>query len=506
MSAIRTAQGMPRASHEAGSFRGSLKSWLPPRLLSREGTAWEREVTGLRVEDLYANDGLAKSSVNALGTNVIGAGLVPQSVIPAKRLGISPEQAKDVQDQMEWLWTEWCAKAHYSGRMTFAEMQRLAVLSLIRNGEFLHLPLREKRPTSRFALCLQDIRPTRLRTPFDRQYDPHLCDGVELSPTGVPVAYWIANPAPSPLSMDTMSYGSGDFRRIPAAVGHWPGMFHVFRTESEEQHRGVSCLAPVVKFFRHLNDSIDYELMGQVLAAAFPVFIGRENGAQQLPGYVTQEMEGDDEEMHYYQDVHPGSIMYGNKGEKPEVLESKRPSPNFVNFCELVMHIMGSALEIPYEVLTKDFTKTTYSSARAALMEAWRVYELYRNFMVSHYCQIVWEMVQEEAWLRGYLTLPVAAPDFYAGRTYWCNTRWIGPARGYVDPLKEVQGTIMALDAGLMSRSEAIAERGGDFDEICEQLATEKARREELGIADPAPAPVTQPTDSDGEEQANADA
>lgn len=481
--AIRQGHPVSSASLDSGAFRGSLKNYLPPRVRTRGMAAFERDLTIARVDDLYGNDGIAKSGVNSIATNVIGTGLTPQSVIPASRLGLPQEAVKDVQDQMEWLWAEWCGQAHYREQLGFEDLQMLGLRSLIRAGEMVHLPVMDERPGCRFALRIQDIRPSRLRTPWDKQFDPLLHDGVEVSATGVPLAYWIASPAPSVTMLNDSLYTSGEFRRIPARIGHRRGLFHIFRPEAEEQFRGVSCLSPAVKFFRHLNDSIDYELMAQVLAASFPVFIGLESGPQALPGYVQEEVEGEGEEKRYYQDIPPGGIMYGNKGEKPEVLESKRPSANFLNFCELVLRILASSLEIPYEVLTKDFSKTTYSSARAALLEAWRVYEVYRSFFVRHYCQPIWMMVQEEAWLRGYLTLPKGAPDLYAALPYWCNTRWIGPARGYIDPTKEIAANIAAIEAGLMSRSEAIAERGGDFDEIAEQLAREQARHAELGIA-----------------------
>lgn len=501
--AIQQGHPTSAASLDSGAFRGSLKTYLPPRVRGRDQAAFERDLTISRVEDLYGNDGIAKSGVNSIATNVIGTGLTPQSVIPAKRLGLPPEDVKDVQDQMEWLWSEWCGQAHYREQLGFEDLQLLGLRSLIRNGELVHLPVMDDRPGCRFALRIQDIRPSRLRTPRDKQYDPLLHDGVELTPTGVPLAYWIANPAPSTFPgggiIDDSALTSGAFRRIPARIGHRRGLFHIFRPEAEEQFRGISCLAPAVKFFRHLNDSIDYELMAQVLAAAFPVFIGQENGPQALPGYVQEDLDGDGEEKRYYQEIPAGGVMYGNKGEKPEVLESKRPSANFLNFCELVLRILASALEIPYEVLTKDFSKTTYSSARAALLEAWRVYEVYRSFFTRHYCQPIWTMVQEEAWLRGYLRLPQGAPDFHAGLAYWCNTRWIGPARGYIDPTKEIAANISAIEAGLMTRSEAIAERGGDFDEVAEQLAGEQDRLKELGIAPVgaiSPAPAALPAES----------
>ena len=478
---VDQAHSLPRASLEAGSFRGTLKNWIPQQTHLRSQQAFERDLAIARIDELYGNDGIAKSGVNAIATNVIGCGLVPQSIIPAKALGLEPDAVVEIQDQMEWLWSEWCAQAHYRDQLHFEDLQMIGLRSLIRTGEMLHLPVMDERPGCRFALRIQDIRPIRLRTPWDRQYDPFIHDGVEVSATGVPQAYWIASPPPSVAMLDDVMYTSGHFRRVPAQIGHRKGIFHIFRPESEEQYRGVSSLAAALKFFRHLNDSIDYELFAQVIAASFPVFIGLENGTQYLPGYV-QEDEENQEEKRYYQEISPGNIMYGNKGEKPEILESKRPSANFLNFCELILRILASSIEIPYEVLTKDFSKTTYSSARAALLEVWRVYEVYRSFFRRHYCQPLWQMVQEEAYLRGYLKLPAGAPDFYEGFIYWCNTRWIGPARGYIDPIKEVTANIKAIDNGLMSRSEAIAERGGDVDETFEQLAREQRKREELGL------------------------
>lgn len=504
---VEQAHTLPRASLEAGSLRGSLKNWVPQQTHLRSQQAFERDLAIARVDELYGNDGIAKSGVNAIATNVIGCGLNPQSIIPARQLGLEPEAVIEIQDQMEWLWAEWCAQAHYRDQLHFEDLQMIGLRSLIRNGEMLHLPVMDERPGCRFALRIQDIRPVRLRTPWDRQYDPYIHDGVEVSATGVPVAYWIASPPPSVAMLDDVMYTSGNFRRVPAHIGHRKGIFHIFRPESEEQYRGVSSLAAALKFFRHLNDSIDYELFAQVLAASFPVFIGLENGPQYMPNYVQEET--DQEEKRYYQELHEGMIMYGNKGEKPEILESKRPSANFLNFCELVLRILASSLEIPYEVLTKDFSKTTYSSARAALLEVWRVYEVYRSFFRRHYCQPLWQMVQEEAYLRGYLKLPAGAPDFYEGMPFWCNTKWIGPARGYIDPIKEVTANIKAIDNGLISRAEAIAERGGDVDETFEQLAREQRKREELGlklgsVAAPKQTPAINPAVNQQQSQSNA--
>ena len=128
---------------------------------------------------------------------------------------------------------------------------------------------------------------------------------------------------------------------------------------------------------------------------------------------------------------------------------------------------------IPYESLTKDFSKTNYSSMRAALNEAWKVYNFYRQWLARDYCQPIYEMVLEEAFLRGELELPPGAPDFYEARELWCNADWIGPARGFIDPVKEVSATVLALENRLMTYGEAWAQRGGDFEEGMETLLLE---------------------------------
>ena len=147
------------------------------------------------------------------------------------------------------------------------------------------------------------------------------------------------------------------------------------------------------------------------------------------------------------------------------MLESKRPSANFSAFVEIVLRATAASVVIPYESLTKDFSKTNYSSARAALNEAWKLYSFYRNWFGRLYCQPVYEMVIEEAFLRGMFELPKGAPGFYEARKFWCNVDWIGPSRGFVDPVKEVTATILALQNRLMTYGEAWAETGRDFDE-----------------------------------------
>ena len=485
-------------SRESGAFRGSINNYRPHRTISRDGETRERTLTQDRAQDLYANDFAARSAVDAISVNAVGTGLVPQPRLPFKRLGISEEEAAEIKDQMEWAWAEWVTQAHAAGTMHFEDLQLSGIKSMLRLGELLHVPVMEspdQNPARTFGLAIQPLSPRRLRTPSDKVTDPAIRDGIHFSSTGKPLGYWIAAPKPSLYSgLDCGGLSSvltsDNFRYITAWVAHRPGLFHLFRHDEEEQVRGVSTLSTGVKLFRNLSDSIDYELLAQVVTASFPVFIAMEGGQSGLPDMVREQYglpaPGEPEEKRYYQTVDPGQLIYGNAGEKPQVLESKRPSNNFMNFVELILRAQGAASGISYETMIRDFSKSNYSSARAALNEDWKTFLLYRSHFVRMYCQPIWDMVMEEAWLRGKVVLPKGAPDFYQSRFLWCNCYWYGPSRGYIDPVKEIQANVLAIQNRLMTRHEHFAQYGSDFSESMDTIESEEKRLASMLHAGPA--------------------
>ncbi|MCL2791088.1 MAG: phage portal protein [Desulfobulbus sp.] len=465
-----------RVSRDAGSRRGSLSTYNPPYALTREQQARERVLAQDRSADLAANDWAAHSGINSITINAVGTGLRPQSRINAKRLGITQDAARELQAAIEAAWKSWASCAHTRGVLHFEDLQFLGLRSMLRQGEMLHLPVMVSDPGRKIQLAIQDVQPSRLRTPLNLAADPSIVDGVQRNRYGAPEVYWLATPAPAiSRIMDMTGLSADQFTRIPARIGHRPGAFHLFHHSEEEQTRGESALAAGMNLFRHLSDALDNELLSMVTTASLPVFIGREPGNPTLPPYAEQH-EDEDGNQRYYEEARGGAIMYGNQGEKPYVLESGRPSPNFATFSEFVLRAAAASMGVTYEVLAKDFSKTNYSSARAALLEAWRVFLLYRTWLVRHYCQPIWSMVIEEAWLVGLIKLPAGAPDFYDAQGLYTQALWIGPPRGYVDPVKEVASTVTALENRLTTYSEALAERGRDFDEVIDEREEEEAR------------------------------
>ncbi|WP_291444060.1 phage portal protein [Desulfovibrio sp.] len=492
---ISTARMVPGPSRDAGSFRDPISGWHGPQIHSPQAAARERAVMQRRAGDLASNDWAAGSALDAISMNAVGTGLLPKAAIPADMLGIDAEEALQIGKSMEWAYSRWILEADVRGMCHFHDLQLLGIRSMLSQGELLHLTvmLEEKDRQSfgrLFSFALQAVRPQRLQTPVDLQVDPSVRDGVRVSSYGRPEGYYIANPAAS--VMDAFSnieaLTSADFSYKPARAAHRRLVFHLFRHETEEQTRGVSCFAKGISLFRNLSDALNYELFAQVIAASFPVFIATESGQVPLPQVGE---DGEREESERYHELKPGSFLYGDANQKPYPLESKRPSANFSSFVEIILRAMAASQGIPYETLAKDYSKTNYSSMRAALNEAWKLYNYYRQWFARSYCQPIWEMVIEEAVLRGYVTLPSSAPDFYAARELWCNASWIGPARGFVDPVKEIQAVVMALNHNLMTYGEAWGERGGDWDEGSATILHEAPTLRRIVEAKPPVTPVT---------------
>jgi lambda family phage portal protein len=202
-------------------------------------------------------------------------------------------------------------------------------------------------------------------------------------------------------------------------------------------------------------------------------------------------------------------------GDKFTGFDPKRPNPAFGQFLENAFRIIAVALDMPYELLLKDFSKTNYSSARASMLEAWRAFYRRRDRFAAGFMDPVYWLFLEEQANAGLID----APDLYENRRAYSACRWVGPGKGWVDPVKEAQAAILRIRSGLSTLEDECAEQGRYWIEVLEQLAREQDVIAELGLPNflfttpiigiddketaPGPAPAKPPaTDVPAEEAA----
>ena len=83
------------------------------------------------------------------------------------------------------------------------------------------------------------------------------------------------------------------------------------------------------------------------------------------------------------------------------------------------------------------------------------------------------------------LPLPKNAPEFMDCRGAYMRATWLGPARGWIDPVAEKEGAIMGMEAGLSTLEMECAEQNLDWEEVLDQRAREVAGFKERGLEVP---------------------
>ncbi|EFG2114800.1 phage portal protein, partial [Escherichia coli] len=80
---------------------------------------------------------------------------------------------------------------------------------------------------------------------------------------------------------------------------------------------------------------------------------------------------------------------------------------------------------------------------------------------------------------------PRARFDFYQARSAWSRAEWIGAGRMAIDGLKEVQESVMRIEAGLSTYEKELALMGEDYQDIFRQQVRESAERQKAGLSRP---------------------
>jgi lambda family phage portal protein len=453
----------------SGSYRGASTGrhhdqWLPGGGSADQDLLYDLPKLRERSRDMNRNDGIASGATNAVVNNVVGSGIMPQSQINADRLHLSQERALELQIQAETAWLRWKRNADSTNRLDFDDIQALVQRQILENGEILFLPLMipERRP---YSLALELVEADRLATPPTKVSIEGMRSGIEFGKRGQPIAYHIKTSHPGSYSFG--SYRIDDYTRIPAwnSLGR-PNVFHLFHQLRPGQSRGVPWFAPALDIFKDLANYLETELVAARVAACYALVVTSSNPynmATQASGGKT-DTEGKPVEY-----LEPGIIKYLTEGENVHAFTPNRPGNTFDPFVERILRAIGVALDLPYEILAKDFSKTNYSSARAALLEARRFFQVRQIWLAKKLCQPAWEMVLEEAWLRN----EFKAPDFLENKREYCKARWIPNGWQWVDPVKEANGAQISLRNNMTTLSHVLASHGLDLDETLETRARE---------------------------------
>lgn len=477
---------------EGGRLRGS---WMPGGGSADEDLLGDLPKLREKSRDLVRNDGIASGAISTIITNIIGTGIKPQSRIDAEVLKINEEYADELQRQIEKVWERWISYADAGARLNFYRLEELSERQRFVNGESIIIPLyitNKKRP---YNFALQAIEADRLDTPSDIVSNKNIRKGVEIGEYGEAIAYWIRKTHPGDYTYGryTGNNSKNNYIRYPALREDGiKNFFHLYHVLRSGQTRGEPFMAPVINLFKDRYDYMEAELVAARIAACFAIFIKKENAAE----YGIGQSSVDTTTQKRTQELSPGIIEALNPGEDIATFNPNRPGGTFDLFMIRILRDIASGLNIPYEILAKDFSRSNYSNLRGALLEARRFFMMQQKFIADEFGQPTLEFLIEEAYLKG--ELPIL--DFYQNRAAYVKVRWICPGWQWVDPKNEIDASVKAVDSNLSTLSEEVAGQGYDWEENLVQRARElkkiKELEEKYGIKMTVPETKQQPSDN----------
>ena len=468
------------SNYGASHTKKSLLGWLYHGGSAHEDIESNLSTLRQRSRDLYMGVPLATSAIKTMRTNVVGTGLVLKSQIDYEYLGLTEEQAEQLENNIErefalWANTDACDIERFDN---FAELQQLAFMNWLLSGDVIALLPTTQRKGIPYDLRIKLIESDRLCAPSGKELDPNFIGGVETNDAGETVAYHILNVHPlsfeinkSPEWVRVEAFGDNTGRR---------NVLHIMNRERIGQRRGVPFLAPVIESLKQLGRYTDAELVAAVVSGMFAVFIQKSDNSGEGP--AIGEVVPEDEQVSSVDsdiEIGNGSIIDLEEGETANPVSPGRPNANFDAFVIAITRQIGAALEIPYELLVKNFT-ASYSASRGALLEAWKTFSTYRNWLAKDFCQPIYEEWLAEAVAKG----RIIAPGFFSDisfRKAYSGAEWNGPAQGLLNPVQEVQAAELRVTNGFSTRARESREmNGSDFYKNARQRRREETIMKEV--------------------------
>lgn len=481
--------------HGASRQRTSMVSWISTSKSPDEDIGQNLELLRERSRDQYYGVPLARGAVDRIATSSVGPGLKPKFSINREYLGLSDDEADAWEDHAEREFGYWAESkdCDISRRCNFYEMQALAFLGILQNGDvFAALPMKPL-PGRLYDLRVRLIEGDRVCDPDRKPMGVRLCEGMEMDADGVPVAAWVANRHPK---AEDFALPRLEWARVPlfGAKSGRRNLLHLMRPERVDQPRGVPLLAPVIETLKQLGRYTDAELMASVVNGMYSIFFEHDSKEMEVgeESYALDE-SGAEEDILGRVQLGYGSVFDLPPGVKANAAAPGRPNQAFDAFVLAVCRQVGAALGIPYELLVLNFT-SSYSASRGALLEAWKLFKIWREWFAGNFCQpILFEWLCE-AVLKGRIDAPGFFEDPMAAYCYsWVD--WYGPAQGQLDPLKEVNAAQKRIEINASSESrEAMELTGSEWEMNVRLRAKEEAVKKELklssaGYSEPAAVP-----------------
>ena len=477
-----------RASTEMGRLRLQM---LDDRLSSNRGFSgterpehrnsrwlnYRRDVDGFldegiydlqtRCEELARNNLVARSAIESRNTHEVGTGLFPQSRIKPVRGFVTKPQAEVINSTIDQIVLRWSMYGVDESRIfTLPMFERIVNRSYATYGEafILHGQAPYMGP---IGCAMELVHPTRVETPPEEYSNPNVRLGVKYDSKNRVLGYYVRTRDPD------------DHKRFEHKYEFYPRwdetgqcrMAHIFDPAFPGQSRGIPWLAAAMNRMKDLDDFWEAELINKQVEACFGLAVT--GGSKDKSPY--ELAEGNSAERNSagdrIEELSPGTINYFDEDAEIKTIDPQRPGSTFAPFIELSLRSIAGSINMPYELLAKNFFRTTYSSGRLAMIDGRMGFRVRTQTMTDMWLCHVFRRVVHESMFLG--LVPIDPLRYRAAPWHYDRHTWRIPAAGTLDPEKQNKSHEIGLATEIETKAGIASDRGENWEDNEEQLLAE---------------------------------
>jgi lambda family phage portal protein len=488
-----------------GAFEGAdrysreLSTWRPVIRSVDASILREKPYNDARGREMGREDGYVSGAEAIHRDSVIGSCYRLNAAPNWQVLGANEAWADDFQQAVEARFSLYAESENSwidaSRHDTLTGLLRTAIGGYVSTGEVLASCEWMRSNLRPYSTAVQLVDSDRLSNPLGVWDTKFLRGGVERDVFGAPQAYHIRDGYQN----DPFGYNIDQFtwRRVPARKPWGRAMMiHIYERFRPDQTRGIAAMVSVLKQMKMTQRFQDVVLQNAVVNATYAATIESE-----MPREIVMELLGaENKDLAKSNEAYLGAISGWSEHAKNLMLDGvkiphlypgtklqMRPAGTNggigTGFEESLLRHSASALGLSYEEFSRDFSKTNYSSARAAMANTWKYMQSRKKMVADRLAtQIYWLWLEEAINAGDVPTIPSAS--YYDGQNKeaYGACSWIGAARGQIDELKETEAAVLKMDSGLSTLEAEGARLGYDWRELLMQKAREQKLTKKLGV------------------------
>lgn len=354
----------------------------------------------------------------------------------------------EVNTEVEAYWAEWWDKCDLTTRHTGSTLMQVAMMSMLRDGDFLFVLVRDKDGN----LKIQGIEADRLGDPFKVYTSLDLIGGIHIDrDTGAPSAY------------DIYNRSIGDFYTYQTTIPSSQA-FHLFDPLRIDQYRGISAFHTAINDCTDIYDIINFEKMAAKNASSQAGIVKRNNNnASDLSSLTNDEdLNGNTIKL---EAIESGKISYLEPGEDIVFPDGpSRPSGAFAEFHKILLRNICLGLGIPYSFAV-DPSAMSGPTARLEMQQAGRTFRRYQKLLDDKVLRPIKNIVIADGVARGLIENNVGSRTTRGIFNFGANVS--------IDLSRDSQSAISEFKTGLRTAADIYSERGQDFESAMRQRAIE---------------------------------